>query len=214
MVAEVKHPADEIGKALARATGILTLLSSCYDKQSQSFETGGNYAYESIVAIEAILGNAATALGKLYETCDLTLLQPQHSEPLPQEVPASTPVANVPPEQEISMFEGHLGRPVQAHKVESANLNGYLSSFGPPEQSGRLSERADSALSRSFGLEAQVNRVPLSERRAEDYDQLLQKLTAVANQAAIMEDHPDLEQNLAPALEELRADLIRLRSVA
>lgn len=214
MAAELKHPADEIGKALARATGILTLLSSCYDNQSQSFETGGNYAFESIVAIEAIMGHAATALGKLYETCDLTLLQPQQSEPLEQEVPAPTQVANVPPEPEISVFEGYVGRPVQVRKVESTNLNGYLSSFGPAEQSGRLSERADSALSRSFGLEAQINRAPLSERRAEDYDELLRKLTAVANQAAVMEDHPDLEQNLAPALEELRADLIRLRSVA
>ena len=214
MAAEVKHPADEIGKALARATGILTLLSSCYDKQSQSFETGGGYAFESILAIEAILGHAASALGKLYETCDLTLLQPQQSEPLPQEVSASTQVANLPPAQEIPVFEGYLGRSVQMRRAESANLNGYLSSFGPPEQGGRLSERADSALSRSFGLEAPVSRVPLSDRRAEDYDELLQKLTAVANQAAVMEDHPDLGQNLAPALEELRADLIRLRSVA
>ena len=214
MAADVKHPADEIGKALARATGILTLLSSCYDKQSQSFETGGNYAYESIGAIEAILGHAASALGKLYETCDLTLLQPEQSEPLQQEVPAAAPVAHLPPEQEIPVFEGYLGRSAQVRKVESTNLNGYLSSFGPPEQAGRLSERADSALSRSFGLEAQASRVPLSERRAEGYDELLQKLTAVANQAAVMEDHPDLEQNLAPALEELRADLIRLRSVA
>lgn len=214
MAAEVKHPADEIGKALARATGILTLLSSCYDKQSLSFETGGNYAYESILAIETILGNAANALGKLYETCDLTLLQPQHNELPQQDVAAPAQTANLPPEQEISVFEGYLGRTVQARRAESPSLNSYLSSFGPPEQSGRLTERADSVLPRSFGLEAQVSRVALSERHAEDYDELLQKLTAVANQAAVMEDHPDLGQNLAPALEELRADLIRLRSVA
>ena len=214
MAAEAKHPADEIGKALARASGILTLLSSCYDKQSQSFETGCNYAYESVLAIEAILLNASGALGKLYETCDLTLIQPEPPVMEQQETAAETQVVDAAAESETTLFEGYFGRAVQPRKAETANLNGYLSSFGPSEQSVRLSERADSASSRSFGLEAQASRSPLAERHAENYDELLQKLTAVTNQAAALENHPDLAQNFAPALEELRADLIRLRSVA
>ncbi len=207
MVADTKHPADEIGKSLARASGILTLLSSCYDKQSASFETGGNFAYESIVAIEAILSHASDALGNLYQSYDLTLIDTSVPIELPLAEVTASPVAAA---QEATLFETYLAKGMQQRQAAPVSLTSYLSSFGPPETGSRLADRMDSALSRSFGLDAQAGRAEVMNRPAESYDELLVKLTAVANQAATQGNQPDL----LPALEELRADLIKLRSVA
>ena len=214
MAAEVKHPADEIGKALARASGILAVVSSCYDKQSQSFETGANYAYESILAIETIVVNAASALEKLYGDYDLTPITAEAAaEPvLENRVVTSRSSVSIPKESDA--LNGYFGRAAQADKFDSANLNSYLSSFGPPENVSRLAERADQELSHQFKFESQLGRVPLSDRRAESYDELLHKLTTVAHQAAAFEHQPGFEDKLLPALEDLRADILRLRSVA
>ena len=211
MVAEVKHPADEIGKALARESGILAVLSSCYDKQSQSFETGANYAYESILAIETIVVNASGALEKLYGDYDLTPIAAQGAIAAQHELPAAV-VGHV--QEEPTALNNYVGRSSQVQKIETASLNSYLSSFGPPEHATRLAERADHALSQPFTFDSRLGRVPLSDRRAESYDELLQKLTTVAHSAAAFEHQPGFEEKLLPALEELRADILRLRSVA
>ena len=120
MAAEVKHPADEIGKALARASGILAVISNCYDKQTQSFETGSHYAYESILAIETIVVNAAGALEKLYGDYDLTPI----SASAPQAVPSEASVsAGARPVEEPVMPNGFMGRILQTQKIEAASLN-------------------------------------------------------------------------------------------
>ena len=59
-----------------------------------------------------------------------------------------------------------------------------------------------------------IGRVVSSDQRAESYDELLQKLTTVAHQAAAFEHQPGFEEKLLPALEDLRADILRLRSAA
>ncbi len=211
MAAEVKHPADEIGKALARASGILAVLSSCYDKQTQSFETGSNYAYESILAIENIVMNASGALVKLYGCYDLTPIGDDVGGELPSEVAISNRAAM---QVEASSHNGSTGRASQNQKTDAANLNGYLSSFGPAENASHLAERADYGLSQPFTFDLQIGRGASSDRRAESYDELLQKLTTVAHQAAAFEHQPGFEEKLLPALEDLRADILRLRSAA
>ena len=207
MAAEVKHPADEIGKALARASGILAVISNCYDKQTQSFETGSHYAYESILAIETIVVNAAGALEKLYGDYDLTPISASAPQAVQSEVSVAAGARAV---EEPAMPNGFMGRTLATQKIEAASLNSYLSSFGPPEQEPRVSDRAE----QPFTFDSQLGRAPLPQRRAETYDELLEKLTTVAHSAAAFEHQPGFEEKLLPALEELRADILRLRSVA
>ena len=214
MVAELKHPADEIGKALARASGILTVLSSCYDRHTQTFETGSNYAYESILAIETIVVNAASALEKLYSSYDLTPIAVDGGVEMPLETSSIASSSTTAILKDSDPLNGYFGRAAQAHKIETANLNSYLSSFGPSENAPRLVDRAEQAAGHSFTFESQQVPAPKAERRAESYDELLHKLTTVAHRAAAFEHQPGFEDKLLPALEDLRADILRMRSVA
>ncbi len=214
MAAELKHPADEIGKALARASGILAVLSSCYDRHTQTFETGSNYAYESILAIETIVVNAASSLEKLYGSYDLTPIVVDAEVETPLEPTAAASRSAIEMSKDSDLLSGYFGRAAQAHKIETANLNSYLSSFGPSENVSRLVDRAEQAAGHSFTFESQQVPAPKAERRAESYDELLHKLTTVAHRAAAFEHQPGFEDKLLPALEDLRADILRLRSVA
>lgn len=214
MAAELKHPADEIGKALARASGILAVLSSCYDRHTQTFETGSNYAYESILAIETIVVNAASALEKLYGSYDLTPIAVDGDVEAPLETASVASRSATAMLKDSDPLNGYFGRAAQAHKIETANLNSYLSSFGPSENAPRLVDRAQQAAGHSFTFESQQVPALKAERRAESYDELLHKLTTVAHRAAAFEHQPGFEDKLLPALEDLRADILRLRSVA
>ena len=212
MQAELKHPADELAKSLARAGGILTLLSDCYEPESGSFATGNSFVHESIVAIEAILAQANEALARLYQSCDLTMVRPpnlntveavsavvQVCDPVPA---ASESFAYVATRTEAT---GRVPPPATPLTVGS-----YLSFFGPGDERSKLADRLDSLLVRPTA----TNVADIMERPAESYDELLQKLTAVADKAAFQAHQVSSDRSLAPALEGLRADLIKLRSVA
>jgi hypothetical protein len=220
MSVEQKHPADEIGKALARAGGILTLLSSCYDKSSGNFETGTSFVHESIMAIEAIVENATKSLARLYQTCDLSVVR-EHPVEVSETVTPEAPVAEtaeavladeapltLPPLQPASE------RAQKRYVAPPAAASSYLGFFGPPEQGARLSDRLEGVLSKAGAQHFRSKSEELMDRPAESYDELLQKLTAVADQAAFQAHHSPAERALLPVLEGLRADLIKLRSVA
>ena len=204
MTADHKHPADEIGKALARANGILTLLSSCFDKTNATFETGGNFVYESIVTVETIIENANRALAQLYQTCDLTVIRETAPPPVTQDY-AVAEALQFPPAAaatEMLPFTARVKNQQQGQPrfaTPAAESGSYLSFFGPMETMERNTERFEPTVSM------------LADRPAESYDELLQKLTAMADQAA---HQSPAERTLVPALENLRADLIKLRSVA
>ncbi|MDE2384718.1 MAG: hypothetical protein KGO53_08870 [Alphaproteobacteria bacterium] len=223
MSADNKHPADEIAKALSRAGGILTLLSSCYDKGAQRFETGGNFVYESILTVEAMMAQASEALARLYQTCDLSIIREAPAEAVAQAAPAveeAVASEEAAPADVLPMAQAEAASAAEPHSryVAAPGPSGsYLGFFGPQENGSRLSERLDNALPRSFGLERAPATPVLTgaiNRPAENYDELLQKLTAVADQAAFQAHQSPGERNLLPALEGLRADLIKLRSVA
>lgn len=203
MTADHKHPADEIGKALARANGILTLLSSCFDKTNATFETGGNFVYESIVTVEAIVENANRALAQLYQTCDLTVIREAVPQPVAQDYAVAEalqfPPAAVQNDTLPFVSATKHSAPSQPRYSAPTDSGPYLSFFGPPETTLRNADRFEQSASM------------LADRPAESYDELLQKLTAMADQAA---HQPPAERTLAPVLEGLRADLIKLRSVA
>jgi hypothetical protein len=213
MQAELKHPADELAKSLARAGGILTLLSGCYEQDSGSFATGNSFVNESIVAIEALLNQANEALGRLYQSCDLTMVRPSNvstAEAVPRVGQALEPV---PATVESFVYvapraEATLRAPPSAPQITAGS---YLSFFGPGDQNAKLADRLDSVLVRPTAVTAVVD---ITERPAESYDELVQKLTAVADKAAFQAHQLPSDRSLVPALEGLRADLIKLRSVA
>jgi hypothetical protein len=213
MQAELKHPADELAKSLARAGGILTLLTGCYEQDSGSFATGNSFVNESLVAIEAILNQANEALGRLYQSCDLTMVRPSNASaveaaPAVGQAPESEPVPAT-----VESFVYVAPRAETTARVPSfapqMTAGSYLSFFGPGDENAKLADRLDSLLVRPTASVADI-----TERPAESYDELLQKLTAVADKAAFQAHQLPADRSLVPALEGLRADLIKLRSVA
>ena len=212
MQAELKHPADELAKSLARAGGILTLLSDCYEQDSGSFATGNSFVNESIVAIEAILNQANEALARLYQSCDLTMVRPSNTSAV-EAVPTVGQLSEPAPAANESFVY------VAAHTEATGRVppltmpmtaGSYLSFFGPGDENAKLADRLDSLLVRPTATSVS----DIMERPAESYDELLQKLTAVADKAAFQAHQLPSDRSLVPALEGLRADLIKLRSVA
>ena len=219
MSIEQKHPADELGKALARASGILTLLSGCYEKADNSFETGNSFVFESIVAVEAMLNTATNALGKLYQTCDLSVVRDVQPDAPMEEVvqQAPPPVAQPAPYVQPPMMELQPPAPVfQAPVMNTAPQHygsSYLGFFGPAEPVASLSDKIDNILV-NMPSRPRAKHIEIFDKPAETYDELLQKITALADVAAFQAHQSSTDASLGPALEDLRADLIKLRSVA
>ena len=59
-----------------------------------------------------------------------------------------------------------------------------------------------------------VKRNAILEKPATTYDELLAKVTAVADEAAFEAHSSNSQRSLLPALEGLRADLLKMRAVA
>jgi hypothetical protein len=207
---EQKHPADELGKALSRANGILTLLTGCFEKPSNSFETGNAFVFESITAVEAMLNTATLALGRLYQTCDLSVIRQAQVEVLVEPEPAIITPEPAPEVQHQMPMQLHA--PVVAPMQNNYGTS-YLGFFGPAEPAAELSEKIDSILV-NMPARPRAKHAEIFDKPAENYDELLQKLTALADVAAYQAHQTNQDGGLGSALEELRADLIKLRSVA
>jgi hypothetical protein len=217
---EQKHPADELGKALSRANGILTLLAGCFEKPSNSFETGNAFVFESITAVEAMLNTATLALERLYQTCDLSVIrQPQMESLAEPETPIimqAPPTAFQPVVIQPVTIQPEAPMQLQAPNYQQTQHNygsSYLGFFGPAEPATDLSDKIDSILV-NMPARPRAKHAEIFEKPAENYDELLQKLTALADVAAYQAHQSNQDGGLGSALEELRADLIKLRSVA
>lgn len=215
MGVEFKHPADEIAQALARANGILTVISGCYEKSAGEFAIGTTYLAESISAVDGLLNAATLALARLYQTCDLNIVR---------DLPGAEPEDAEPSETApILVSEGPVA--VSAVKAASSSVFvrtsyqqkpakvGYLAAFGPSETAISLVERAETAVP-SFAPPVAIRREAVLEKPATTYDELLAKVTAVADQAAFQAHASPSDRSLLPALEGLRADLLKMRAVA
>ena len=207
---EFKHPADEIASALARANGILTVIGGCYDKAGNQFAIGTSFIAESINAVDGLLSAATTALERLYQTCDLTVLRDAAAIREPEAVTAPEEPDSSYSERQESAPSNTISRPAaESQKVKSS----YLAGFGPSETQPSLSERADSAVPFSRSM-APSKRETLLDQPATTYEELLAKVTGVADQAAFQAHNSPMERSLLPALEGLRADLLKMRSAA
>ncbi|MEO9166947.1 MAG: hypothetical protein ABI230_00950 [Aestuariivirga sp.] len=205
---EFKHPADEIANALSRANGILTVIGGCYDKTGNQFAIGTAYIAESIYAVDGLLNAATTALERLYQTCDLTVVRDA------SEIHAPEAAVEVPAETYSTLPDLALPTPMPRAAMEAPQMkSSYLAAFGPSEAQLSLSERADSAVSH-FKPMAPSKRETILDQPATTYEELLAKVTAVADQAAFQAHNSPTERSLLPALEGLRADLLKMRSAA
>ena len=211
---EFKHPADDIARALARANGILTVLSGCYDKSSEDFAIATTYLAESIAAVDGLLASATTALGRLYQICDLTVIREANLE-----IPSTTAV-EIEPLVEIelpatSSNPSPITPSVSARGISQAKpvKPSYLAAFGPTEDAASLAERVQAAVP-DVAPTVAVKRNTILSKPATTYDELLAKVTAVADEAAFEARGSNAQRSLLPALEGLRADLLKMRAVA
>jgi hypothetical protein len=76
-IGEDKHPADEIGLALARASGILSSIANCYEPGRGEFATGAAFIAEAVSAAESIIAKANRSLDQLYSNYSLLPLDEQ-----------------------------------------------------------------------------------------------------------------------------------------
>ncbi len=214
---EDKHPADEIGKALSRAGGILSSLTNCYDRNETDFQISVGFMFEAVTAVERLLGQASAELTKLYQSYDLSKLTEasqaasadaeveEHFEP-------SYPGAEALEEQETSHEPLIFNRQAESEAPEDPQ---YLGFFGPSEQVSKLASRIDSIMETMPTKVRTSSPDELLDRPALTYNELLEKLTAMADAAAYQaHQSPSGNQTLLPVLENLRADMLRIRSVA
>lgn len=214
---EEKHPADEIGKALSRAGGILTSISNCYEKTDSDFQIDLSFIFEAVIAVENLLARASDQLTSLYRHYDLTKvseqnaassIEPEHCEE--QHVETSHGESNEP------LNFPPVYRPLRANPASNEALaTPNLGLFRPNEQVSRLASRLDNILETLPIRQRAPTPHELIDKPAATYNELLEKLTAMADAAAYQaHQSPSQNHNLLPVLEKLRADMLRIRSVA
>jgi hypothetical protein len=203
-----QHPADELGKAISRANGILTSLSNCYDKSASSFAISLPFLFEGISAVEGILAGASDALTRLYDQYDLEKL-------LTQTVEAVAPEPEIEPGIEEQVVPAEVEETVEEPALLPDGQGPYLGFFGASETVSRLASNLDSILETMPHRAQPAVQDEILDHPAQTYAELLQKLTAMADAAAFKAHRsPGSDSDLLPALESLRADMLRIRTVA
>ena len=219
---EEKHPADEIGKALSRAGGILSSLSHCYEKSDSDFKISLPFVFEAVNVVEKLLGLATDELSRLCASYNLSKLSAlvetaadeQHAT---EYDPAKEPVESFREEDNRApLTDAPNDVPFRMQSPESeSHTTPYLGFFGPTEQVSRLASRLDNILEAMPTRQRTPTPEELFDRPAQTYNELLEKLTAMADAAAYQANHSHpSDQTLLPLLETLRADMLRIRSVA
>jgi hypothetical protein len=187
------HPADEIGKALSQARGILSSLANCYDRPEERFVTGSTFIAEAVAAADEILAKASNHLASLYENYDLNVASGdqdgEEAEDFEDEVEATSKV--VLPDDHLPSSFGLFGRHPSVNHLAN-KLESIVESMPPAPEPLRPEQ--------------------MVEQPAQSYEELLEKLTAMADSAAFHTGQSD--NALLPVLESLRDDMLRMRSVA
>ncbi len=240
-----KHPADDIGRALLRAGGILSSVTICYNKDQGCFDLDNSFVFEALTAVETMLTQAGDALGRLYSDYDLSPIQPvteksaetEVAAEMKAEVPDDVVAEKAPvPLQPVEVAEPVIAAAAEpaitavlaeeealppAHQeiedvedaVEPALLQmGY---FPSSEQVLRLSQKLDTIIAGLQLKNPQARDEQAADDRAKSYLEFLDKLTAMADSAALEASRAGKQdKSLMPILDSLRADVMRLRDVA
>ncbi len=75
-VSKDTHPADSMGIALMRATGVLAALTACQDQGRGTFAVGEQFVAQAIAALEGFINDARNSYFDMCSTCDLTMTRP------------------------------------------------------------------------------------------------------------------------------------------
>jgi hypothetical protein len=213
-----KHPADEIGKALSRAGGILSSLTNCIDKSEIDFEISVPFVFEAVSAAEKLVSKANEELARLYEFYDLSKVETPVSLPnlIPiQEAETAVGEAETAADVEVPEFSNDYSVPNLAAEQTVESNGSLFGAFRPTDQVHRLATRLDSILETIPNKSRKPAPLDLADRPADTYNELFDKLTAMADAAAYQaHQSPGQSETLLPLLERLRADMIRIRNVA
>jgi hypothetical protein len=199
-VAGDKHPADEIGRALSQAGGILASLANCYDDSEKNFELSQPFVAEALRAVEVILAKANLSLTSLYENYDLSPIL--EIKQLRDSAGKAEAEEDTETESESQQEEDESQAVQDEQKLQedadSEEAQSRYSNFGRPMPFVNLTLAA-----RDDAMRAE----DMIDQPAQSYEELFQKLTAMTIAAA-------QDQNLLPVLESLRQDVERLRNAS
>ena len=171
-----KHPADEIGRSLSRAGGILSSISNCYNRDGTDFEVSLPFVYEAVATVEKLLDGASTSLTRLYEQYDLTKLPMIVAEDTVAEIPEQ-------PMAEAATFIGSESADFDP-TPQAEERRPYLGYFGAHEQVNRLADKLDGIIGTMPPPRERQMPDHLLEQPAQTYAEFLEKLTAMADAAA------------------------------
>lgn len=217
-----KHPADEIARALLRAGGILSSLTTCYDSDNGSFDVGDGFVFEALRNVERMVMEAQNSLQLLHDEYDIrpdAVAEFEDAQLAEFHAMTGTGPRGLHPNGSLSAAQ-HLS--ANSNELVHGDLNrGSVKQmpFTDLQQSSqqlmRLSDRLDEILERYPREEPQVKVAEPAEGYARTYVEFLDKLMAMAD-AAATEAHVTGNSGgeLAPVLDGLRADVRRLRAVA
>ena len=71
------HPVDRLSAALARASGVLTMIGQCYDQSQGAFKVSQEFLIQALVAMEGFVEESKQAVADLTEHYDLSINQAQ-----------------------------------------------------------------------------------------------------------------------------------------
>ncbi len=217
ILSETKHPADEMGRALLRAGGILSSLTNCYDKHEGKFDLGHDFMFEALTNVERMLSDAGESLRALYQNYDLRSLAEIEA--------AALKAAEIAARSAALQNLGETGGKAQVDFEEAANFEhadglidpsiSFVDFLQSSEPVLRLSDRLDAILERFPREEPPVKVAGPFDSPSKSYAEFLDKLTAMADAAAVEARRAGKQDvELAPVLESLQADVARLRAVA
>ncbi len=200
-----------------RAGGLLSSLTNCYDKDENKFDLDHDFMFEALTNVERMLSNAGESLRQLYQDYDLRSLAEIEA--------AALKAAEIAARSATSQNLGEMAGKAGGNVDNASNLNdadglndpsrSFVDFLRPTEPVSRLSERLDAILERFPREEPTAKAVEPVDESAKTYAEFLDKLTAMAD-AAAGEARRAGKQDLvlAPVLESLRAEVMRLRAVA
>lgn len=93
------HPANVLGLALSRASGVLRSLTTCHDPVQGGFVVSEQFIAQAVAAIEIFITDACGAFDELCMRCDLNLNAEAAAHPTAAPASAS-PAAAAPTEPE------------------------------------------------------------------------------------------------------------------
>lgn len=185
------HPADALGVALVRATGVLSALTACQDSSRGNFAVSDQFLVQAVTVLEGFVNDARNAYFDVCSNCDLSLTGPSPSRARNYSAPRQPDPIELQEEQAIFVPEPPVA--VQATLPDLYAIREAI-------------EAAPKTAPYPAGPQGM-------DDVATSYDDLLRKLTA-AEIFASERNLSSAEQNspLLPLLKSLRQDLERFRA--